>query len=80
MPTNMGAQIGKKSPFTQGRLFFIFIYDLSIFMTSTALMDTKAKYGITLSRYTVFLKIVLYGTHLFDFSFLAAFLFLTLAY
>ena len=34
----------------------MFIYDLAIFLTSTAFMDTKAKYGIPLSRYTVFLQ------------------------
>jgi len=35
---------------------FLFIYDLSIFLTSTAFVDTKAKYGIPLSKYTVFLQ------------------------
>ena len=39
--------------------FFAFIYALSIFLTSTAFVDTKAKYGIPLLRYTVFLKTVL---------------------
>ena len=34
----------------------MFIYDLAIFLTSTAFVDTKAKYGIPLSRYTVFLQ------------------------
>ena len=34
----------------------MFIYDLAIFLTSTAFVDTKAKYGIPLSKYTVFLK------------------------
>jgi len=38
--------------------FFMFTYDVSIFLTSTAFVDTK-KYGISLSRYTVFLKTVL---------------------
>ena len=37
---------------------FLFTYDLSIFLTSTAFMDKNAKYGIPLSRYTVFLKTV----------------------
>ena len=37
----------------------MFIYASSIFLTSTAFVDTKAKYGIPLSRYTVFLKTVL---------------------
>ena len=37
----------------------MFIYDLAIFLTSTAFVDTKAKYGIPLSRYTAFLKTVL---------------------
>ena len=39
--------------------FFMFIYSLSIFLTSTAFMYTNAKYGIPLSRYAVFLKTVL---------------------
>ena len=43
------------APFTQGSLF-MFIYTLSFFLTSTAFVDTKAKYGISLSRYTVFLQ------------------------
>ena len=34
----------------------MFIYDLSILLTSTAFVDTKAKYGIPLSRYTVFFE------------------------
>ncbi len=34
----------------------MFIYDLSIFLTSTAFVDTNAKYGIPLPRYAVFLK------------------------
>ncbi len=34
----------------------MFIYDLSFFLTSTAFVDTNAKYGIPLLRYTVFLK------------------------
>ena len=38
---------------------FLFIYALSIFLTSTAFVSTNAKYGIPLSRYTVFLKTVL---------------------
>ena len=42
----------------------MFIYDLAIFLTSTAFVDTNAKYGIPLSRYTVFLKTVLKGTTL----------------
>ena len=36
--------------------FFMFIYVLSIFLTSTAFVSTNAKYGIPLSRYTVFLQ------------------------
>ena len=39
-----------------GGSLFLFIYDLSIFLTSTAFVDTNAKYGIPLSRYTVFLQ------------------------
>ena len=46
------------APFAQGSLF-MFIYYLSIFLTSTAFVSTNAKYGIPLSRYTVFLKTVL---------------------
>ena len=34
----------------------MFIYDLSIFLTSTAFVDTNAKYGIPLLRYTVFFE------------------------
>ena len=34
----------------------MFIYDLSIFLTSTAFVNTNTKYGIPPSRYTVFLK------------------------
>ena len=34
----------------------MFIYTFSIFLASTAFVDTNAKYGISLSRYTVFLK------------------------
>ena len=33
-----------------------FLLCLSFFLTSTAFVDTKAKYGIPLSRYTVFLQ------------------------
>ena len=34
----------------------MFIYDLAISLTSTVFVDTKAKCGIPLSRYTVFLQ------------------------
>ena len=34
----------------------MFTYNLSIFLTSTAFVDTNAKYGIPLLRYTVFLE------------------------
>lgn len=34
----------------------MFIYNLSIFLTSTAFVDTNAKCGISLSRYAVFWK------------------------
>ena len=34
----------------------MFIYDLSFFLTSTPFVPTNAKYGIPLSRYTVFFK------------------------
>ena len=46
------------APFTQGSLF-MFTYNLSIVLTSTAFVATNAKYGIPLSRYTVFPKTVL---------------------
>ena len=42
----------------------MFIYSLPIFLTSTAFVSTNAKYGIPLSRYTVFLKTVLKSTAL----------------
>ena len=44
----------------------MFTYDLSIFLTSTAFVDTKAKYGIPFSRYAVFLKNVLRSMTLFQ--------------
>ncbi len=34
----------------------MFIYDLSFFLTSTAFVPTNAKYGIPLSRYTLFFE------------------------
>ena len=34
----------------------MFTYALSIFLTSTAFVPTNAKYGIPLSRYTVFFE------------------------
>ena len=37
----------------------MFTYTMSIFLASTAFVSTNAKYGIPLSRYTVFLKTVL---------------------
>ena len=37
------------APFTQGSLF-MFIYDLSFFLTSTAFVSTNTKYGIPFSR------------------------------
>ena len=39
--------------------FFMFTYDLSIFLASTAFASANAKYGIPLPRYTVFLKTIL---------------------
>ena len=42
----------------------MFTYGLSIFLTSTAFVDTNAKYGIPLLRYAVFLKTVLWSTAL----------------
>jgi len=49
---NIEALIAKRLPLHEGA--FLFIYDLSFFLTSTAFVDTNAKYGIPLSRYTVF--------------------------
>ena len=46
------SRIGKRLPLHK-RAFFMFIYSLSILLTSTAFVDTNAKYGIPLSRYTV---------------------------
>ena len=34
----------------------MFTYEMSIFLTSTAFVATNTKYGIPLSRYTVFLQ------------------------
>jgi len=34
----------------------MFIYDLSFFLTSTAFVPTNAKYGIPISRYSVFFE------------------------
>ncbi len=48
-------EVQKSLPLHKGA-FFMFIYDLSIFLTSTAFVSTNAKYGISLSRYTVFLQ------------------------
>ena len=39
------------------------------FLTSTAFVSTNAKYGIPLSRYTVFYKTVLKSTDLYDTTF-----------
>ena len=53
------------APFTQGSLFCSpIIYQF--FLTSTAFVDTNAKYGTPLSRYAVFLKIVLWSEALFE--------------
>ena len=54
---NPSVTFGDSSLYT--REPFLFTYDLSIFLTSTAFVDTNAKYGISFSRYTVFLKTVL---------------------
>ena len=40
----------------------MFIYDLAIFLTSTAFVVTNAKYGISRKGYTAFLKTVLRNT------------------
>ena len=58
---------------TQGNLF-IFIYGLSFFLTITAFVSTNAKYGIPLSRYTVFLKTVLKSNTLKTWIFLFIFI------
>ena len=50
---------GRKKPPLRKGSFFTFIYTLSFFLASTAFVSTNAKYGIPLSRYTVFLKTVL---------------------
>ena len=42
-----------------GGSLFMFIYALSIFLTSTAFVSTNTKYGIPLLRYAVFLQTVL---------------------
>ena len=47
--------VDKSLPCVKGA-FFMFIYNLSTFLTSTAFVSTNAKYGIPLSRYTVFLQ------------------------
>ena len=52
------SRLRRQLPLHKGAIF-LFIYDLSIFLTNTAFVDTNAKYGIPLSRYTVFLKTVL---------------------
>ena len=49
--------IAKRLPLHKGA-FFMFIYGLSIFLTSTAFVDTNAKYGTPQERYAVFLKTV----------------------
>ena len=51
-------EVEKSLPCVKGA-FSMFIYNLSIFLTSTAFVGTNAKYGTPLSRYTVFLKTVL---------------------
>ena len=51
-PDSVGSSLYTREP-------FLFAYDLSIFLTSTAFVDTNAKYGTPLSRYAVFLKTVL---------------------
>ena len=47
------SRLRRQLPLHKGA-FLMFAYNLSIFLTSTAFVDTKAKYGIPLSRYTVF--------------------------
>ena len=46
---NIGALIPKSLPLHKGA-FFMFIYKLSIFLTSTAFVATNTKHGISLSR------------------------------
>jgi len=52
------SRLQRQLPLHKGA-FFMFTYDLSILLTSTAFVDTKAKYGMPLSSYAVFLKTVL---------------------
>jgi hypothetical protein len=47
-------EINKRLPLHKGA--FLFSYDLLIFLTSTAFVDTNVKYGIPFSRYAVFLQ------------------------
>ncbi len=51
----------KRLPCVDGSLF-VFIYCLSTLLTSNAFADTNAKYGIPLSRYTVFEKLLFRAT------------------
>ena len=55
----------------------MFTYNLLILLTSTAFVDTNAKYGIPLSRYTVFLKTVLLSDALKKTDFFIKKIFLT---
>jgi hypothetical protein len=50
------ATVGGDEKLLACRQMFTFIRNLSIFLTSTAFVDTNAKYGTPLSRYTVFLQ------------------------
>jgi len=54
---NPSAAFGVSSLYT--REPFLFIYYLSIFLTSTAFVATNVRHGIPLSRYAVFMKTVL---------------------
>ena len=51
----------------------MFTYTMSIFLTGTAFVSTKAKYGIPLSRYTVFFRTVLKSNTLTLRGFLSVF-------
>ena len=51
----------------------MFTYTMSIFLTSTAFVSTKAKCGIPLSRYTVFFRTVLKSNTLTLRGFLSVF-------
>ena len=50
------SRLRRQLPLHKGA-FLMFTYTMSIFLTSAAFVSKNAKYGIPLSRYTVFLKL-----------------------